>query len=149
MADVRVWRMWGNGRSYLHSIIEIEKYRCFSRFYIEILVVILRRLCNEGNWEAENRYQSRQTSNIMATINVVFKDGVGSLNAKVFRAGTLVGAGSTSTSGSITIDTQKGDAISIGGACAGTATITVDVATIPATPIDDPTGPINHILLIQ
>lgn len=85
----------------------------------------------------------------MATLNVVFKNGKGSLNAKVYRSGTVVDAGSTTKTGSLNLQMQSGDVISIGGACTGNATITVDVATTPDTPIVDPAGPINHMLIVS
>jgi len=69
-------------------------------------------------------------------INVIFKSGVGQLNAEQFRKGASLGTGSTDKTGTIPFaDVQVGDAFSISGACAGTADMTISVTTVPATPV--------------
>ncbi len=71
-----------------------------------------------------------------ANINVLFTQGVGHLNAKLFRNGVALVSGSVSTSGTIHfVDVQKDDVISIDGVCTGSAKVSIDVPTSPATPV--------------
>ena len=85
----------------------------------------------------------------MATISVTFDGGDGTLNIKHYRSGTVIKEVTLTDSGSIDLNTQRLDVISLGGSCTGTADITVDVNTSPSTPIHDEEGPINHSLRVK
>ncbi len=67
-------------------------------------------------------------------LNVTFQSGVGDLTATLLRSA----ASETKTigiSGTIAFqDVESGDVVSIKGECAGSATITIDPPTFPATP---------------
>ncbi len=80
----------------------------------------------------------------MATIvNVIFINGNGSLSATLFRNGTEIDSGSTITSGDIMlVDALKGDTISINGASAGGAQVSINRVTDPPTPDVFVAGPI-------
>ena len=85
----------------------------------------------------------------MATIKVTFKDGVGTLNAKLYRDGIVVEVLDMVNSGENNLNCQSGDFLSVGGSCAGTADILMDIPTTPSTPLHDTAGPINHTLMIN
>lgn len=81
---------------------------------------------------------------MQANVDVTFKNGLGTLVAKLFREGNKVDEGSVDITGRITfIDAKSGDAISINGACAGNTEIDIDVDTNPPTPKHFPEGNIN------
>lgn len=76
-----------------------------------------------------------------ANIDVVFTGGIGHLNAKLMRGKLVTATGSISLSGTIPFaDVQSNDVISIDGVCTGSAKVTVDIPTDPATPITYPEG---------
>jgi len=84
-----------------------------------------------------------------ATISVVFKSGVGQINAELFRNGASAGTGSTDATGTITFsDVRVGDAFSISGACAGTAVLTITPTTRPATPVTFQAGNIFGTFIV-
>jgi|KBSMisStandDraft_5_1062788.scaffolds.fasta_scaffold48866_3 hypothetical protein len=72
---------------------------------------------------------------VSATVNVVFKSGIGQVTAVLFRNGVLINMQSISTDGNIQFSqVQSHDSISINGVCSGDAVITISVPTNPGTP---------------
>jgi hypothetical protein len=70
-----------------------------------------------------------------ATVNVIFKSGIGQVTAVLFRNGVLINMQSISTEGDIHFSqAQSRDTISINGVCTGDAKITISVPTNPETP---------------
>jgi hypothetical protein len=85
-----------------------------------------------------------------ADVSFTFNGGIGQATASLFRKGLLINMQSISSSGSIHLaEVQTGDVISINGVCTGTANVSINVSTTPATPEHFSTGLILAAYLIN
>jgi hypothetical protein len=69
------------------------------------------------------------------TVNITFIGGFGQATVVLFRNGLLINMQSVSLSADVHFaDVESRDSIAVNGVCAGSATVTIDVSTNPATP---------------
>jgi hypothetical protein len=81
----------------------------------------------------------------MTKISVVFRRGLGSINAEVMRKGAVLVAVPIKQSGEYELcPTQAGDIIMISGVSPESTKVTLNTTTEPATPQEFSLGPISQ-----